>query len=193
MAQEFIPTQVGPVKDLQDDLRPISILWYCPTIINILFLSFFCFNSSTYSSHCSNHSGFSLFSLTDVWNFSLPSPIVTKASFVPIQNFVKDRLIIVSFQFNFEEKSILFTNIYFYWEIINQYSFTIFAFYIESLGSPHWKINAFIIFFLPVFIQSSYLEPGREWETTLLATVTLCQLCHIQPWNVRRKFYIFVQ
>ena len=112
---------------------------------NNQFLSFFCFNSSTYSSHCSNHSGFSLFSLTDVWNFSLPSPMVTKASFVPIQNFIKDRLnSFISFQFNFEEKSILFTNIY--WEIINQYSFTIFAFYIESLGSPHWKINAFINF-----------------------------------------------
>ena len=36
-----------------------------------------------YSSHCSDQSGVSLFSLTDVWNFSFPRPIVTNASFVP--------------------------------------------------------------------------------------------------------------
>ena len=38
---------------------------------------------SAYSSHCSDQSGVSLFSLTDVWNFSFPRPIVTKASLVP--------------------------------------------------------------------------------------------------------------
>ncbi len=38
----------------------------------------------THSSHCSHHSAFSLaFSLTEVWYFSFPSPIVTKASLVP--------------------------------------------------------------------------------------------------------------
>ena len=39
---------------------------------------------NTHSSHCSHHSAFSLaFSLTEVWYFSLPSPMVTKASLVP--------------------------------------------------------------------------------------------------------------
>ena len=39
---------------------------------------------STHSSHCSHHSTFSVaFSLTDVWYFSFPSPIVTKTSLVP--------------------------------------------------------------------------------------------------------------
>ena len=38
----------------------------------------------TYSSHCSIHSTESdVFSTTDVWNFSFPSPIVTKGSLVP--------------------------------------------------------------------------------------------------------------
>ena len=39
---------------------------------------------STDSSHCSIHSTASdVFSTTDVWNFSLPRPIVTKGSLVP--------------------------------------------------------------------------------------------------------------
>ena len=38
----------------------------------------------TYSSHCSDHSAWGPdFSLTEVWNFSFPKLIVTKASFVP--------------------------------------------------------------------------------------------------------------
>ena len=40
--------------------------------------------SSSYSSHCSLHStGSEDFSFTEVWNFSFPRAIVTKASFVP--------------------------------------------------------------------------------------------------------------
>ena len=38
---------------------------------------------SAYNSHCSDQSGVSVFSLTDVWNFSFPRPIVTNASLVP--------------------------------------------------------------------------------------------------------------
>ena len=38
----------------------------------------------THSSHCSDHSAWGPdFSLTEVWNFSFPKLIVTKASFVP--------------------------------------------------------------------------------------------------------------
>ena len=38
----------------------------------------------TYNSHCSHQSTFSVaFSFTEVWYFSLPKAIVTKASFVP--------------------------------------------------------------------------------------------------------------
>ena len=44
-------------------------------------------NKSTYNSHCSHHSTFSVaFSLTDVWYFSFPIPIVTNASLVPAKN-----------------------------------------------------------------------------------------------------------
>ena len=43
----------------------------------------------SYSSHCSIHSTESVtFSTTDVWNFSLPSPMVTKGSFVPFLPFI---------------------------------------------------------------------------------------------------------
>ena len=45
---------------------------------------FFCENCTTYNSHCSHHSTESVaFSLTEVWYFSFPKPIVTKASLVP--------------------------------------------------------------------------------------------------------------
>ena len=40
--------------------------------------------NNTYNSHCSHQSTDSVaFSLTEVWYFSLPKAIVTKASFVP--------------------------------------------------------------------------------------------------------------
>ena len=40
--------------------------------------------SATHSSHCSIHSAVSVtFSATEVWNFSLPSPMVTKGSLLP--------------------------------------------------------------------------------------------------------------
>ena len=48
---------------------------------------------SAYNSHCSDQSGVSLFSLTDVWNFSFPRPIVTKASLVPADIIFLTRII----------------------------------------------------------------------------------------------------
>ena len=108
VTQELVPSKITSMKNLQGDLRPVPILRNLPDGINYMFVKimtqlnyidmmslWLCLYYpspstltkpnilSTYNSHCSNHSGFSLFSLTDVWNFSLPRPIVTKASFVP--------------------------------------------------------------------------------------------------------------
>ena len=54
-------------------------LYSRPTLILVTYQK-----NNTYNSHCSHQSTDSVaFSLTEVWYFSLPKAIVTKASFVP--------------------------------------------------------------------------------------------------------------
>ena len=78
---DFLPQkQLSVGYKMQNLIRLLlAQLWSASQISNINNIYFF----SAYNSHCSDQSGVSLFSLTDVWNFSFPRPIVTKASLVP--------------------------------------------------------------------------------------------------------------
>lgn len=77
-------------------------------------------SSRAYSSHSSCHSKLGVdLSLTDVWNFSFPSEMVTKQSFVPIHNKQNHHFLHSSLD-------------------PNKRGLTIFPFCEESFGSANW-------------------------------------------------------